>query len=244
VGVRKDPGGPVFAAWAAFKQVEVDLKHAAAVSGPVRIAAVSLVAVAAGVGVLRTGKTSDHGVVQLASVAAITSPPSASTPAQQEQDRTSSVNQAPSLRPPISAVPDRAPPPVPQANAGLNWPFGAITPGAVALQTASPSAPTTAIPLLDLRSRREALRVQQRLAELGFLNGDADGVWGPRSRAALREFRSKYGLGSNDDWDDRTQAALMSKAPARANSRPLSNLPVPTQPTQYFPHLPAPITIH
>src|SRR5262249_51300931 len=33
-------------------------------------------------------------------------------------------------------------------------------------------------------------RVQQRLIDLGYLKGQADGVWGPRSSAALAQFRA------------------------------------------------------
>ena len=38
---------------------------------------------------------------------------------------------------------------------------------------------------LDLREIDDAKRVQQRLIDLGFLFGAADGVWGPRSRKSV-----------------------------------------------------------
>ena len=41
---------------------------------------------------------------------------------------------------------------------------------------------------LDLAAASDAIRVQQRLNEMGYLVG-LDGKWGPRSKAALRAFR-------------------------------------------------------
>ena len=46
---------------------------------------------------------------------------------------------------------------------------------------------------LDLGEIENARRVQQRLIDLGFLFGAADGIWGQGSRRALREFRAANG---------------------------------------------------
>ena len=69
---------------------------------------------------------------------------------------------------------------------------------------------------LDLREIEDAKRVQQRLIDLGFLFGAADGNWGPRSRRALQEFRAANGLGDSDTWDEAAQERLLTAPDARA----------------------------
>ncbi len=65
-----------------------------------------------------------------------------------------------------------------------------------------------AVAPLDLLRIEDATRVQQRLIELRLLSGPADGVWGPRSRRALRGFRVVNNLGSDDKWDEQIQQEL------------------------------------
>ena len=72
--------------------------------------------------------------------------------------------------------------------------------------------------LLDLREIENAKQVQQRLIELGFLFGGADGIWGQHSRRALQEFRAANGLGESDTWDDPTQERLLRAPDAKAAS--------------------------
>ncbi|WP_006787372.1 FlgO family outer membrane protein [Thiorhodospira sibirica] len=62
-------------------------------------------------------------------------------------------------------------------------------------------------PLLNLRNPEDAKAVQARLAELGFYRARIDGIWGPRSREALRQFRESRRLGTGA-WDQSTQRAL------------------------------------
>jgi len=78
---------------------------------------------------------------------------------------------------------------------------------------------------LDLLRIEDATRAQQRLIELGFLSGPADGVWGPRSRSALRGFRVVNNLGSDDIWDERTQRDLFttSVVPGSSTNQPGTN---------------------
>ena len=53
------------------------------------------------------------------------------------------------------------------------------------------------MPSLNLSYRNDALQVQRRLIELGFLKGFfSDGNWGPTSQQALVEFKKQAGLGS------------------------------------------------
>ena len=69
---------------------------------------------------------------------------------------------------------------------------------------------------LDLSEIENAKRIQQRLIDLGFLFGAADGVWGQRSRRALQEFRAANGIGESDTWDEATQERLLGAPDARA----------------------------
>jgi hypothetical protein len=63
----------------------------------------------------------------------------------------------------------------------------------------------------------DILAVQNRLIELGFLNGPADGVWGPKSRMALRAFKTANGLTGDDKWDDLASGRLYSTQAARSS---------------------------
>ena len=85
------------------------------------------------------------------------------------------------------------------------------------LTTVVDTANTASTPqLLDLREIENASRVQQRLIDLGFLFGAADGVWGQRSRRALQEFRAANGIGEGDTWDEATQERLLRARDAKA----------------------------
>ena len=80
-----------------------------------------------------------------------------------------------------------------------------------------PSADTITTPQqLDLREIEDAKRVQQRLIDLGFLFGAADGIWGPRSQQALQDFRVANGIGDGDTWDEVTQERLLTASDANA----------------------------
>jgi len=65
-------------------------------------------------------------------------------------------------------------------------------------------------------SPNETISVQNRLIELGYLAGTADGAWGPRSRTALRAFKVANGLVADDKWDEPASKRLFSTAAARA----------------------------
>jgi Putative peptidoglycan binding domain len=85
------------------------------------------------------------------------------------------------------------------------------------LTTVVDMANTVSIPqLLDLREIENAKQVQQRLIDFGFLFGTADGIWGQRSRRALREFRAANGIGESDTWDEPTQERLLSAPDTKA----------------------------
>ena len=57
-----------------------------------------------------------------------------------------------------------------------------------------------------------ARQVQQRLIDLGYLSGTADGVWGARSQAALKNFCAKNGLDDVGSWNQTTSDVLLGAA--------------------------------
>jgi peptidoglycan hydrolase-like protein with peptidoglycan-binding domain len=61
---------------------------------------------------------------------------------------------------------------------------------------------------IDIRRLEDAKRIQLRLIELGFFAGTADGIWGPRSRSALKAFRAANQLSQDDAWDAMTEARM------------------------------------
>jgi peptidoglycan hydrolase-like protein with peptidoglycan-binding domain len=60
------------------------------------------------------------------------------------------------------------------------------------------------------------MAAQNRLIELGFLAGPSDGVWGTKSRMALRAFKIANGLAADDKWDDLVSSRLYSTKAARS----------------------------
>ena len=99
----------------------------------------------------------------------------------------------------------------------------------VVRQSSSPDAEVSALPpvteissaqvppqQLDLGEIENARRVQQRLIDLGFLFGAADGIWGQGSRRALREFRAANGIAEGDTWDEATEERLLRAQDVKA----------------------------
>jgi hypothetical protein len=95
-------------------------------------------------------------------------------------------------------------------------PRDALSPPPIPTPATVDTPATLPTPLLDLGQIEDAKRVQRRLIELGFLFATAHGTWGPRSRTALRDFRSAQGIGNNDTWDEKAQQDLFSATAARA----------------------------
>jgi hypothetical protein len=62
----------------------------------------------------------------------------------------------------------------------------------------------------------DIMAAQNRLIELRFLKGPADGVWGTKSRNALRGFKVANGLSADDKWDDLVSGRLYSTQAARS----------------------------
>jgi hypothetical protein len=72
-------------------------------------------------------------------------------------------------------------------------------------------------PELNPQNPSDAIWVQARLADLRYFTGSRNGVWGPASRSALRDFKSMNGLQENDRWDRQTERRLSSKQVVRAD---------------------------
>jgi hypothetical protein len=62
----------------------------------------------------------------------------------------------------------------------------------------------------------DIMAAQNRLIELGFLAGPSDGVWGTKSRMALRAFKIANALTADDKWDDLVSSRLYSTRAARS----------------------------
>lgn len=74
------------------------------------------------------------------------------------------------------------------------------------LQVSAPEAPVV---LMELTDRMQATKVQQRLKDLGHLDGTVDGSWGKGSNKALKKFKTDDADLSDDEvWDVQTQKAL------------------------------------
>ena len=56
------------------------------------------------------------------------------------------------------------------------------------------------------------IEFQQRLIDLGYLRGTADGKWGPRSTAAMKSFQELNNLSVTGTIDDASRAVLFSDA--------------------------------
>ena len=58
--------------------------------------------------------------------------------------------------------------------------------------------------------KEDAKQIQARLGELGYYDMKIDGMFGEKSRSALKKFREDNGLGDKALWDIETQKALFS----------------------------------
>ena len=193
---RANPGSAVLATWTSWRMAETNLqalKFRAGEKG-------QLIALAgfAGFTLLLSGqlsrvplKASRPPAVVSTPVKPVVTPPvaSVSKPAPNVADRVqtwlSTTTLPPTIVPPELAAPvDVAASPTPQA--------------------------AEAEVVFDLDDRPTASRIQERLKALGYFSGAVDGLWGPRSRSALREYRQARQLGNDDKWDMATQIALMS----------------------------------
>lgn len=74
------------------------------------------------------------------------------------------------------------------------------------LKSVAEAAPTE---LMDLKDKADATEVQQKLKDLGYLEGTVDGSWGKGSNKALEKFKAAdANLPDDSTWDIQTQVAL------------------------------------
>jgi Putative peptidoglycan binding domain len=149
------------------------------------------------------------------------SKPKASSPASSSEVRMTSLEQSDSSR---SVTPKPVVPIVIRQSSSPDAEVSSLPP-TTAIASAQVSVPesvnTVATPQqLDLGEIENAKRVQQRLLDLGFLFGAADGIWGQSSRRALREFRAVNGIGEGDTWDEATEERLLRAREVKAAKTP------------------------
>jgi hypothetical protein len=89
------------------------------------------------------------------------------------------------------------------------------TPAPPSLNPAPPPIALPDEPFQRPRPEVDYATLQRRLIELGYYVGPADGVWGRKSRSALRAFKVANGLPANEEYDDTTGWYLFSPRPAR-----------------------------
>ena len=86
--------------------------------------------------------------------------------------------------------------------------------------TPDPSAPTRA-PLLKTGSiGQQVVQLQNRLIELGYLTGDADGQFGPATENAVILFQQQNGLDADGKVGPSTSALLYSDQARRFTATP------------------------
>ena len=66
----------------------------------------------------------------------------------------------------------------------------------------------------------EVERFQQRLADLGYLSGTVDGIYGKQTTRAVSAFQDLNGLAVTGTADDATQTAVFSLAGGGASRGP------------------------
>lgn len=139
----------------------------------------------------------------------------------------SSASAAPPVLEALGLVFEQAPEPAklasaPAAGSVVSRPASSIASGSPRLASTENKAlvgawllrdPPNPKPALNLLAGKEAAHLQEQLIARGYLIGSADGVWGPRSHAALEDFRRAQGLASHDDGGDQIQTGPIEAPP-------------------------------
>ena len=96
--------------------------------------------------------------------------------------------------------------------AGAEWTDGLLEDDFAELTEPSPTvAPPERIILLKSGSEGEEVRILQlRLKELGYLDGEADGIYGSSTRSAVEAFQRRNGLSVDGIAGKKTQGRLYS----------------------------------
>jgi Putative peptidoglycan binding domain len=92
-------------------------------------------------------------------------------------------------------------------------------------------------------NRSDAIWIQAKLHDLGYLAGNGSGVWGAASRSALRDFKAMNGLAEDDKWDRETEQRLLSKQNVPASSTFVGGWAQSVEECQHFRGVGAPLVI-
>ncbi len=79
-------------------------------------------------------------------------------------------------------------------------------------------------------------QVQQTLQQQNLYRGSVDGVWGPRTEAAVREYQQQHNMDVTGKLDQQTMAGLNLVGSQQGNAQPPAN----AQPNQYSNYNPPP----
>jgi peptidoglycan hydrolase-like protein with peptidoglycan-binding domain len=115
-------------------------------------------------------------------------------------------------------------------------------------------APTREVPTIARTRAQIVSDIQRELSRRGFFDGPVDGVYGPKTDAAIRDFEQAAGIKGNSQPDDAllrlitrssahaapTQAAVPTPAPAPTAAPARAAAPAPS-PASAVPRPPAPI---
>lgn len=106
----------------------------------------------------------------------------------------------------------------------------AVTPSLGYAKAGSPPARETAPVKIN---SKQVMDLQQRLNERGFDAGRVDGLWGPETSAALKQFQQRQRLRASGELDHRTWVALgmVGTGPVLATPAPSAPAPTPAAPT-------------
>jgi hypothetical protein len=146
------------------------------------------------------------------------SKPSDATPQTREKTRGATSDSSPQLD--QESSPPNIPSPTPSS------------PPRPAGESTAKGEDNSRVVLADLTKKDEARRVQQRLIDLGYLDGGADGIWGPLSQRALQKFCTTMAIGNDHSWDERTQQELFSESAKRSPAAPQILPPNPSAAAQ------------
>jgi peptidoglycan hydrolase-like protein with peptidoglycan-binding domain len=99
----------------------------------------------------------------------------------------------------------------------------AVVPSTPEAAVVPPPPETAVVPpppeaMKDPSNRTDAMWIQTKLHDLGYYAGNANGIFGPASHSALRDFKSMNGLQDDDKWDKESERLLSSKQSIRASS--------------------------
>ena len=109
-------------------------------------------------------------------------------------------------------------------NTPTNTPVGVIS----VLPNTNTGAPVSANVLKNGSTGSEVRKLQERLKELGYLKGSADGDFGDATETAVKNFQAQNGLGVDGMAGANTLNRLYSASAKKAPSTTVTNTPKPT----------------